>query len=381
MIAYMAPMENPGEAGRTERLRGLALAIAATSAALVILFLGHLAATPDTPCYEGGARLLFGLAGSTDCHFRMLKPLALMFPGLLEALTGIDARYGLLIQNLVFYFLSALLIFEIIRLVFKDATQALAGTVMFITAPPLLGYGLAYVTDMAGWFFSILGVYLTLKLWNRLKDQPLWTFGFGLLMGLGTLYKEGALAGLIFFGTYVLLGAARREDKARMLLSAGIGFAVPVLASAAIIYRTFGYSFWHYLTFYQQKPLGDFYNLAGFTYAVAGTLTLYWLWFLVGAVRLAGDAGRGEVGRDVAKFLLAGAATLALWPWWPYPVNRIFYLSAPFLIGVASYGVQAFPPRAAVSIVLLTAGVVFTAVALWPEHAVLWVRMYGLPGE
>ena len=127
-------------------------ALALLNASLITALFGRLFYNPDTRCYVSGARLLFGLPKGEACDYRILKPLALLFPGMLEKATGIEAQYGFFMQNLVFYFLSSFLVFELIRLVFKNELEAFWGSLLFITAPPVLFYGLAYITDMPGWF-------------------------------------------------------------------------------------------------------------------------------------------------------------------------------------------------------------------------------------
>lgn len=321
--------------------------------------------TPDTPCYVRGARLFFGLPGGEDCDFRILKPLPLIFPGLLEKATGIEAQYGFLIQNLIFYFLTCLLIFEIIRMVFKDEWQAFWGGLIFITAPPLLLYGLAYQTDMPGWFFEIMGIYATLRLFDKLTERALSPLFIGFILGIGFLWKESALAGVVFFSVYILITELPAKQKWALWLYAALGFLIPVLVSSVIVYHYSHYTFWSWYRYQSSKPLGDDYHVVRFIQEAVRTFHVSWILLVVGLFRFLRVYLQDQIDADEMRFLIASGATLLLWPIWPYPSNRIFYLSAPFLAGVASYGTRVFGEKRG-SILVVLAGVFnFAVMALW----------------
>lgn len=316
------------------------------NAVVLIWLFGSEFRQPDTTCYIEGARLITGLGGGVDCSYRLLKPLPLIFSGWLEKLTGIDARYGFFLQNLIFYLLASWLIFEIIRIVFKNERQALLAAIIFATTPPFLIFGLAYLTDLMGWFWGILGIYLTLKF----NQKPLF---IGLAAGIGFLYKESALMGLIFFGGYTLFdNSILFKKKFELWFLAALGFLLPVLASSLIIYKYFNYTFWSWFQFAWQKPYGNEYDIVHFVQQLAKTFYLYWPLFAVGLIRII-----RERQLVITKFTLASGLSLMLWFVWAYPAARIFYLSAPFLVAVASYGALAFGKNIGVFLVILAAAV------------------------
>lgn len=315
------------------------------NAILIVLFLGQQFNQPDVPCYVAGARLIFGLAEGGDCSFRMLKPLPLIFSGLLEKITGINAKYGFFIQNLIFYVLSAFLIFEIIKLVFKDRWQALLGTIAFITAPPLLVYGLGYLTDMGGWFFVILGVYLTVKFFEAFKENHKLVFIFGLILGLGFLFKEAALGGAVFFAFFVLFNKLSLLKKVKLWGLFSLGYLLPIILSSLVIFHYFGYTFFDWFRFNEQKPYGDYYHLIYFIKDIGATLYLYWFLFIIGIFGFLRKYLRKSIDINKFIFLAASGITILLWFIWSYPMNRIFYLSAPFLIALVSYGARMFTKK------------------------------------
>lgn len=321
-----------------------------------VLFGAHFR-QPDTTCYIDAARRVAGLSADEDCGYRLLKPLPVLFAGIGERVIGLHPMYGLFAQNILFYILASFALFEIIRIVFRDEQQAFIATVMLGTAPPFLVFGLAYLTDMMGWFWAIFAVYLTL----RFSERPLL---IGAVAGIGFLYKESALGGLIFFAVYTAFdhNALIREKLKRLGVSAA-GFLIPVAFSTAAIYAFRGYTFFDWLAFAWSKPFGDEYQIFYFIKNSAATLYLYWPLFALGAYTLARAYAQSVLPRDTQRFIIASGASLVLWFAWSYPAARIFYLSAPFLMGVASYGAVALGHRM---------GLVLVAFAAAGHYALVW---------
>lgn len=331
---------------------------------LASIFFGAHLRQPDTTCYIDAARRIAGLAAGGDCGYRLLKPLPVLFAGAGEWLTGINSMYGLFAQNALFYILASFALFEIIRIVFKDKYQALIAAFMLGTAPPFLVFGLAYLTDMMGWFWAIFVVYLTLRFSSR-------ALLIGAVAGIGFLYKESALGGLIFFIVYTALDhAAFIGEKFKRFSLAAAGFLIPVAFSTAAVYAFTGYTFFDWFAFAWSKPFGDEYRLFYFIKNSAATLYLYWLFFALGVYALSRMYMRGALPRDTQRFIIASGASLVLWFVWSYPAARIFYLSAPFLIGVASYGALALGRRT---------GLLLIALAAIGHYALVWSILNGFP--
>ncbi len=351
-------------------MRRLLMAAVLFNAAVIAGLFGRFFYTPDTPCYVSGARLVVGLPGGRNCDFRMLKPLPLILPGLLEKLTGLEAQYGLLFQNLLFYSLAAFLIFEIIRVVFGQERQAFWGTLLFITAPPLLLHGLAYLTDMPGWFFGILGIYLTVRFGDTFASRPPWAVVIGCVSGLGFLWKESAITGLLFFAVHSCLAELPRRVKLTAFLYSICGFMTPVLIVSAIVYDRLEITFWSWYEFNRSMPYGDYYRLSEFVKEAARTLYIPWLLVLVGLGRLFKGHFQENIRRDAVRFLVAGGATILLWPIWPLPLGRVFYLSGPFLAAAASYGAGAFSKDKGAVLVVVAVLFNYLIVGLWAAFAI-----------
>lgn len=331
---------------------------------LVSIFFGAHFRQPDTTCYIDAARRIAGFTAGGDCGYRLLKPLPVLFAGVFERLTGVNSMYGLFAQNALFYILASFAFFEIIRIVFKDEYHAFVAAFMLGTAPPFLVFGLAYLTDMMGWFWAIFVVYLTLRFSQR-------ALLIGAIAGIGFLYKESAVGGLIFFIVYTAFDHfAFIGEKLKRFSLAAAGFLIPVAFSTAAVYAFTGYTFFDWFAFAWSKPYGDEYRLFYFIKNSAATLYLYWLFFALGAYALFRVYMRGVLSRDTQRFIVASGASLILWFVWSYPAARIFYLSAPFLVGIASYGVVALGRRM---------GLLLIALAALGHYALVWILLNGFP--
>lgn len=350
---------------RTEMKRALIFFACGNIILISILYGAHLR-QPDTTCYIDAARRIVGLPADGDCGYRLLKPLPVLFAGIGERITGFNSMYGFFAQNILFYILASLLFFEIVRLVFNDERQALVAAFMFGTAPPFLMFGLAYLTDMMGWFWALFGIYLTLRMRK-------YAFYIGAVLGIGFLYKESALGGLIFFTVYIFLGHETfMKEKSKQVFLAILGFLIPVGITTVFVYAFMGYTFFDWIAFAWSKPFGNEYVIFYFIKNIAATLYLYWIFFAVGAYALFRAHAQGILSRERAHFIMASGATVALWFVWSYPAARIFYLSAPFLIAVASYGAGALGRRRGY-------GAVFCAAVF--HYALVWALFngYGSP--
>ena len=152
----------------------------------------------DTADYVETAQWLGGDTAVEALPHRLLKPMGLIVPMIFEK-AGVLGEYGLQFQNIIFYFLSIILLFDLIVILSGKKRQGFYATILFMTAWPFLTNALSYLTDMAGWFFYLLPVWLLVKLYKKEKLNLMVYFWLGALTGLGFLFKESAIAFLFFF--------------------------------------------------------------------------------------------------------------------------------------------------------------------------------------
>ena len=148
---------------------------------------------------------------------------------------------GLIIQNVIFYLLSAFLIFKIVALVYREERQALFALLFFAASAPVIEYGLAYLTDMGAWFFYILSVFLTLLYFKNKNEKLIILNGF--LSGVGVLMKENGGLGILFFGAMVLLSREfGAKEKILKIIRFSAFFLVPVIALQIFAFKYFHFT-------------------------------------------------------------------------------------------------------------------------------------------
>lgn len=233
---------------KNNRFLSLALGFAALNALAIFVFFGF-QKYGDSPDYVRLIHWFLG-EGSVFEVERMLRPLG---PFLALPLEFLGDAAGLIAQNILFYFLSAVLVFKIVDLIFQNKKQALFAVLFFVTATPVIESGLAYLTDMGAWFFYLLSIFLTL-LYLKNKDEKLVLLN-GFLSGIGVLMKENGGLGVFFFGLMILFSRDFGiKEKIFKILKFGFVFAVPVIALQVFAYRSFHYTS---LDWYLRNPSGS----------------------------------------------------------------------------------------------------------------------------
>lgn len=312
------------------------------NAFLIIYFFNFLFHKTDMESYVGATRLLYKLPGGVDdgtCQFVKIFPLLL--PGFLEKAMNVNAAYGFTIQNIILYFFTVYLIFAIAMLLYNEEKIAFLAAIIYATASPFLTHSLGYQTDMTGWFFGIFGIWLVLKKFNSIQ-KPAVSFSIGLVMGIGMLNKESAFIAPLFAGIYILLSKLSQKTKSKILIIAVLGFLIPVLTWNFIVYKSYGYTALTWLNINHEVADGKFYNLPLYFQQSFRTLDMHWFLFIGGGIILIRQHFKAKLPLEVRNYLIATAASILLWLVWPYPAERMFYLSAPFLIIVAAQGASYF---------------------------------------
>ncbi len=223
---------------KNNKYLALALLFTILSMAAIFLFFGF-QKYDDSPGYIYLIYWLQGKEAGVDIAFNWI------ILGPMESLFAIPFQFlgegaGIIVQNLLFYFFAAFLIFRIIQLIFNNKEQALWGTILFVAALPMLQFGLSYMTDMGAWFFYILSVFLTL-LYLKNRDEKLIIIN-GLLSSFGTLIKTNGGLGIVFFILMILFSREFiLKEKFLKMLKFGIPFLLPILAyqiSLSVFFHT-----------------------------------------------------------------------------------------------------------------------------------------------
>lgn len=267
---------------------------------------------------------------------RILRPLG---PFLALPFEFLGDGAGLIAQNVLFYFLAALLVFKIVALVFTSKKQALFAVLFFITATPVIESGLAYLTDMGAWFFYLLSLFLTLS-YLKNKDEKLVILN-GFLSGIGVLMKENGGLGAVFFGLMILFSREFNiKEKIMKIMKFGAVFLVPVMALQFFAYQQFHYtSLDWYLKHSSGAPeegiMMTLFRYFGQLFRILGIL---WIFFLVGFWREFKERNWSRI----KIFLALVPASLSFFFWEVAGGGRAAFIFAPLGILIASHGLIVF---------------------------------------
>lgn len=313
----------------------------------------------DTPEYIETARWLAGDKTAEVFPERVLKPLSLTLPMLFEKF-GWLGEHGLQFQNIIFYFLSIVLLFDLVLALTLNRKQAVFAVVLFITAWPFLNNALSYLTDMAGWFFYLLAVWLIIKLHQANKMLLIRHAAMlGFVTGIGFLFKESAVAaGFFYFGYLLFVNKEIISKRIASLIVFGLAFFLPVIISSIWAYRLSGYTF---LDWYVKTWSNPFYYTALNVFLNIGiTFLLAWFFVLWGVIAEWKEKNRERL-RWFLAFLLPSLCSFI----WSFPGARILYIAFPLLVLLASRGLIFIERRRGrtLAVILLVICVAFNFIA------------------
>lgn len=184
---------------------------------------------PDSPGYVAAAHFFQGRATATGATaFRLLRPIAPFLASLINYFVDIRASFA--IVNLVFWCSSAVLMFYFTKLLTKDTNASLLSSALFTSAIPMLLFADAVLTDMAGYFFILFGIYLVIR-WDLPRATLKRVCVAGLVLGVGILARESVAAVLIFALAWAILS---RGSIPRTIIFCLIPVGISVLWSSAM---------------------------------------------------------------------------------------------------------------------------------------------------
>lgn len=311
----------------------ISLFLALINAVLLLVYFVPRFDHTDTAQYISTINNISGDSGAELFQYRILKPLPILIGVLLSPI--LSAKDSLIAQNLVFYFLSVLLIFFLVYRLYGNEKQAFYGTVLYIGAYPMLAYGLAALTDLSGWFFYILSILICLKFLEKPNFKT--ALLAGSVAGIGMLFKENMAAAPIFFASLVFLTAKfSLKDKFKYIFIYGVPFAIIILINSIIIYKLYSYSYldW-YLVQFNHPQKGFFaYTPLRIAIEIARVFLVGWIFVLLGI--------RKEFilkNKERAMVLIALIPPSLSFFLWAFPHNRIAYIAAPLLVLFGSLGI------------------------------------------
>ncbi len=314
---------------------------------------------------------------------RFLRPLGPMLSTRFEFL---GAGAGLIVQNIIFYFLLVFLLFKITDIIFQNKKYAFLASLFFITSTPFIETGLSYLTDTGSWFFYCLSIYLTLLYFQSYQEKLLAMNGF--LSGLGVLLKENGGLGASFLGLMVLFDKnISLKDKIIKIAIFGAIFLAIVIGWQLVSYKLFHYTFFD-VFFGPAKPaaVGESVLVVALRYLgqLFRTMGLLWPFIFLGVV----SVWRKKDWEKAKIFLALLPASFSFLAWSPDAGARTTFLFAPLGILLSISGLSFLEEKmsekkfAAMLIILAAAIILANYLFCWFNPRVAFmgiiVRFFGL---
>jgi len=244
--------------------------------------------------------------------------------------------------NIGFYFLTTLFFYWLAKEVLEKKVAAGLATVLVITNYALINFGIAYLTDMGGWFFFIATSYLAVRYFKYENKKDYW--GVILLAIVGFLFKEYGGLGMITLITLIGLANKIKREKIIEILKAIIIFGLAVGVYYLIFYLKFNYTYWSWYVFNLDyyafnSSLAETYSLTliikvlGWLYSI-GWLWLIWRWWEIKNLD------------KKTKIILGGMLPASLmWLIWPALTQRIAFILVPWLAIVSGWILYRFKSK------------------------------------
>jgi hypothetical protein len=211
------------------------------------------------------------------------------------------------------------------------------GAIWIITGYPMLKYGLALGTDIAGWFFSVLTI-LSVLIGARL-DKVKYFILASLIGFLGALTKESGVLGLVFGGVYILAHIGVWDY--RKIVNFLAGLVLPFFALEAFflfIMAKFGFpTFFDWYSLNLSSYAKEYYKLFYFIGVEASSFNIILVFCLLGvfyAIKKKEFLNREWLARFTGLFIASLPVLM-----WPIFISRILYIQFLFLIPLALFGV------------------------------------------
>lgn len=285
----------------------------------------------DSEQYMETAKYFRGLEAEVYPQ-RLLKPLVPFLAAALSYVFGFNSSF--LIVNSLLYLLIGFLVFKIIKVMFNDDRQALVGSLLFVFAYPMLEYGIAFMTDLAGWFFFVWSVYLTLLFIKKPSNGLV--VANGLVSVLGSFAKESGGMGAVFFGLCVLfIHKDALWNKIKLIAIFSVSFLALFLPWQAFVYYKFHYTYYTWFAFnWAASPQSQYAKeiIRIVVKSLGATFLLGWPFVLLGALRWK------EIVSENRKIILALILPSVAFFSHPAVSSRLFYIVGLLLSILASIG-------------------------------------------
>lgn len=235
--------------------------------------------------------------------------------------------------NTFFYFLTAIVFYKILVLLFDEGKAAILGVFFFAGNYAILRFGLNFLMDLGGWTFYIFSLFFVLKYakFGNKSDIML----ASLMVGIGGLFKEYAFLGIIPIAAILIY--ENRNSFLNLLKAAALPSLValiPIISVYLHAYFNFGYT---YLDWFNTNQAYYHYDSRIIEYikSFGSLLNFLGVLFAGGLVILIKE--RELLEPRIKLFLFSIFVSFLPVFFWPAITQRLLFISVPFVILVSCF--------------------------------------------
>jgi len=290
----------------------------------------------DSFTYIESAQELTGGVGAPHPE-RFLKPLGPLGIALFAQLFHGNYLMGFLVLNIVCYFLFGIAAWYFFREFFRDNAAAFYGTLILLSAYPVLKYGLDLYTDLGSWLFYLVALTGVIAYARTPTRRTLVLTSLSIAVGL--LWKEysvlaGCALGLVLL-TQPNVSVTERFSRVGVLaLTVLLIYGVVQF----IVYAKFNFT---YLDWYRIGAMGMTSGSTEYSPWFIGkslfaVSLLGWVFAFLGLMRL------GRLSHEDQRILLWFALPLLAIFFWGYVSSRLYFVVAPLGALLAVHGLMTY---------------------------------------
>ncbi|OGY48540.1 MAG: hypothetical protein A3B89_00465 [Candidatus Buchananbacteria bacterium RIFCSPHIGHO2_02_FULL_40_13] len=316
----------------------------------------------DAPSYLAAMQLIQGqdydrnfLGEQTELMLktRILTTPLMLYSSILAGWFFGGEYQGLFFINLIFYFLIIWVFYELVKTVYGDQRVALIASVLFFTNYCLINYGITYRTDLGGWFFFILAMFLAIKYFNNPKNKKFFYLSI-LASSVGVLFKEYGALGMAPLGLLILFLPWSWWQKVKKLIITVILFSILPAWYYIFVYLKFGFS---YLDRYLYAVEATIYNTQqpDINWSIILLIkVLGWLFLIGWPIFFYGLYQEYKnFNSQRFKILLALLPASLAFLIWPGLTQRIAFIFVPLLSMVSAFGLSKLKDKYVIILLLL----------------------------
>ncbi len=281
---------------------------------------------PDSPVYVEVAYFFNGKGESFSTNL-MLRPLIPFLASVLNHFVDIATAFGII--NIALWLATSYIMFQLSKDLLEDNNLAWYASILFATSLPLIRYGTAVLTDMAGFFFVILVFWMTRK--YSKTHSILKYLLIGITIGIGILGREVVFACLSFFVLSEISGKKTRGHYLKTLSKVFTALLPSLLWSA-----TFGLD---YLKWYMSGGIeraGGWTAVLDFNQLVSSVLLAFTFLLPFAIVGFLEEENKSKILFYCWSFL----SVLAILVLWPVKDYRFSFLLAPCFMPLSVKGID-----------------------------------------